>query len=125
MKLFGKVFGAWWAAILFPIVAIGGESASTPPPMNCDIGPVNKTYGKTEWFVYSCSDGRTVVLVSAPGNPAMPFVFMFHPREDGYQLHGEGAGKKEATAATFNDLKTLSERDIKALIEQTKVQKKQ
>ena len=100
--------------------ANGKEPTSTSPKINCHTGPVNKTYGKTEWFVYSCSDERTVVLVSAPGNPAMPFVFMFHPRENGYQLHGEGAGKKEATAATFSELKELTQQDIKTLIDHTK-----
>ena len=68
------------------------------------VGPVKKIYGKTQWLVYSCSDNKTVVVVSDTGNPAMPFYFTFYPKQGGYHLTGEGTGKKEATAAAFNDL---------------------
>jgi|SRR5580658_6490371 len=88
--------------------------------LKCDIGPVNKTYGKTQWLVYSCDDSRTLVIVTAPGNPAMPFYFMFSPNENGYQLSGEGTGQKDTTDAAFNELHGLSERDIATLIEQTR-----
>jgi hypothetical protein len=45
---------------------------------------------------------------------------MFSANESGYRLVGEGTGHKDATSAAFDDLKTLSEKDILALIEQTK-----
>ncbi len=38
---------------------------------------------------------------------------------NGYQLFGEGAGRNNTTAAAFDELKALSERDIATLIEQT------
>jgi hypothetical protein len=88
--------------------------------LKCEIGPINKTYGKSQWLAYSCDDSLTLVIVAAPGNPAMPFYFMFSPHEKGYQLSGEGTGQKDATDAAFNDLHGLSANDIAAVIEQTK-----
>lgn len=121
MKHMVLLFALLWATALIPAPAIGAEQQ----PLNCDTGPVNKAYGKTQWLVYSCNDNKTVVLVSAPGSPATPFVFTFYSKESGYQLHGEGTGHKEATAAAFNELKALSEQDIATLIEQTKKHKRQ
>jgi len=120
MKHFRLFFAALGVVMLAPVVAIGEDPVSKRPSLNCDIGPVNKTYGGTQWLVYSCDDNRTLVIVSAPGSPAMFYVFTFYAREKGYQLSGEGNGSKEATAAAFDELKVLSERDIKALIGQTK-----
>ena len=54
----------------------------------------------------------------------MPFVFTFLMQENGYQLYGEGTGLKEATMAAYNELKVLSEIEIRALIEQTKQSRK-
>ena len=81
---------------------------------------MTKTYGGTKWLVYSCDDNRTVVIVAAPGSPAMPFYFMFYPTKDGYHLYGEGTGNKDATDAAEHDLSALSEPDITALIAETK-----
>jgi len=120
MKCLAPISLVLWTAALTSAATIGEEAISTPRPLTCDTGPVEKTYGKTRWLVYSCDDHRTVVIVSAPGNPATPFYFMFSPHENGYRLSGEGTGRKDATDAAFDELKALSERDIAALIEQTK-----
>jgi hypothetical protein len=118
MKLLTLACALMWTAALTLHPADGQEAK--PPQLKCDIGPVDKTYGKTQWLVYSCDDGRTLVIVTAPGNPALPFYFMFSPHEGGYQLSGEGTGSKATTDAAFNELQTLSERDIMTLIDQTK-----
>lgn len=110
----------FWATAFVPIPAFTEELVAESPSLKCDIGPVVKTYGMTQWLVYCCDDKRTVVIVSAPGNPAMPFYFTFFPYENGYRLSGEGTGRKDTTAAAFEELKALSERDIAALIEHTK-----
>jgi len=109
-------------ALLISLPAAGEEAVSKPNPLKCETGPVTKTYGETQWLVYSCSDNETVVIVSAPGNPSMPFYFSFSLQKNGYQLNGEGTGPKDATDAAFNELKALSRQDIAALIEQTKAQ---
>ena len=81
--------------------AFGAEQ----PAGKCDVGPLHKTYGKASWLVYSCTTDKNVILVSAPGNPAFPFVFCFCMKEgskDGsYHLYGEGTGNKEASGAAF------------------------
>jgi hypothetical protein len=88
------------------------------------VGPLNKTYGKTHWLVYSCNNEKAegkamLVLVSAPGSSAMPFVFFFSIKDGAYRLYGEGTGNKEATGAAYVELQQLSEPDIAALILQT------
>ena len=60
------------------------------------------------------------MIVSAPGNPATPFYFTLLPTDAGHRLFGEGTGKKEATAAAFEQLKSLSEDDIANVIKETK-----
>jgi len=88
--------------------------------LKCDIGPITKTYGAAKWLVYSCDDNRSLVIVSTPGNPAAPFIFMLHPAANGYQLHGEGTGSKDASAAALKELNALTEHDIVALVLETK-----
>src|ERR1700722_9045111 len=51
--------------------------AVASPTLNCKIGPIENIYGGTKWLVYGCDDKASVVVVTAPGNPAMPFYFFF------------------------------------------------
>jgi len=117
---------AWFCIMLSTLACLvvssgnAQQPAQQAQPLKCDIGPVARTYGATQWLVYSCDDNRSVVIVSAPGNPATPFYFFFFPSADGYQLNGEGTGQKDATNAAFGDLRKLSERDITMLIAETK-----
>ncbi len=120
MKLPTLVATVLSATVLTSLPAISEEVVSKPQPLKCDIGPVSKTYGKTQWLVYSCDDNRSLVFVSAPGNPATPFYFRLSPHEKEYRLTGEGTGSKDATSAAFDELQALSEREIAALIDQTK-----
>jgi hypothetical protein len=97
------------------------QEADRPPALNCEIGPLHKTYGQTAWLVYACDDSRSVVIVSDTGNPAMPFYFFFYVEPDGsMKLHGEGTGKKSATQAAFNDLEKLTLADVSGLVDQAK-----
>lgn len=95
-------------------------SGSTSPQLECNIGPIPKTFGKSQWRVYSCSDGRSVVVVSAPGSPAAPFYYMFQATASGHHLIGEGTGNKAVTDEAYGELKGLSEQGIQDLIKQTK-----
>ena len=95
--------------------------ADRPPDLNCEIGPLPRTYGQTEWLVYACNDARSVVIVSAEGNPALPFYFIFYVNASGdMNLHGEGTGKKTATQAAFDEIKDFTQTDIAKLVEQAK-----
>jgi hypothetical protein len=112
MALSAVLFGV----VLSPLFAVAEDEDT----FNCTIGPITKTFGQAQWLVYSCNDDKTLVIVSAPGNPAMPFYFTFLPTDAGHRLFGEGTGNKEATAAAFEQLKSLSEDDIANVIKETK-----
>ena len=99
---------------LAPLPAIGQDHS-----LQCDIGPVTKSFGTVQWLVYSCDDKKTIVAVSPPDSPASPFYFIISPTEDGYHLGGEGAGDRAVTDAAYEDLQKLSSEDISALISET------
>jgi hypothetical protein len=112
------------ASGIAPLALAQGDT-SKPPQLSCHIGPLTRTYGQVDWLVYSCSDNRSLVFVSAPGSPAMPFVFSLIADARGrYRLSGEGTGNKEATSAAFAELKVLSAQDVSDLIDMTKAAKK-
>lgn len=98
--------------------ACSAEAADTPA-LKCDVGPVLRQYGATDWLVFSCSDKSSVVFVTAPGSPATPFVFSYLHTANGYELHGEGNGNKALTDAAFKDLKGLSPAQIVSLLVET------
>ena len=89
--------------------------SGTPTNLNCKTGPVEKIYGGTKWLVYGCDDKQSVLVVTAPGNPAMPFMFVLHATGDSYNLHGEGTGDKKLTDAAVKVLSQLSKEDIASL----------
>lgn len=88
-------------------------------PLQCDIGPITKVFGSVPWLLYSCDDGKSLVVVSAPGSPAAPFYFFFSPEGRGYHLRGEGTGSKPLTDAAYMELEVLSNKDITDLVGQT------
>lgn len=102
--------------ILAPWCAVAEDDDT----FKCTIGPITKTFGQTQWLVYGCNDDKTLVIVSAPGNPAAPFYFTLLPTDQGHRVFGEGPGKKEATAAAFEQLKSMSEDDIANVIKEIK-----
>jgi len=50
----------------------------------------------------------------------MPFYFTFFIKNGSYNLTGEGTGSKAATGATYKELSLLKDKDISALINETK-----
>ena len=93
-------------------------------PLQCDIGPITKVFGSVSWLLYSCDDGKSLVVVSAPGSPAAPFYFMFSPEGRGYHLRGEGTGSKTLTDVAYKELEVLSNQDIAGLVGQTMAARK-
>src|SRR5688572_16375760 len=57
--------------------AVRETAASTR--VHCTAGPLPASFGALPWLLYACDDGRSVALVSAPGNPAAPFTFVVRP----------------------------------------------
>lgn len=122
--------GRFMRFLMTTVLAIAASTswASTPaeeerpPDLNCEVGPLHKTYGQTAWLVYACNDSRSVVIVSDKGNPALPFYFILYVRPNGdMQLHGEGTGKTSATQSAFDEIKALTQADVARLSEQAHI----
>src|SRR5687768_11847036 len=75
--------------------------------VHCTAGPLPASFGALPWLLYACDDGRSVALVSAPGNPAAPFTFVVRPSDHGVRVQGDGAGDRGATAPAFAELMAL------------------
>jgi hypothetical protein len=101
--------------------AANPAASERPPELSCDTGPLHKSYGSTNWLVYSCNDKKSAVVVADEGNPAQPFYFILYIKPDGdLHIYGEGSGKKEATSAAFDELKLMTPQDVASLVEATK-----
>lgn len=119
-----------WLAIALGLPILGatpahGDETAPASKLVCNIGPIEKVFGKTNWLVYSCNDERSIVIATAPGSPASPFVFRFLARENSYVLQSLGTGNREFTTAAFNELKVMSGQDIETLVKLTKAHEKQ
>ena len=88
--------------------------------LKCATGPVQRQYGGTDWLVYSCDDQRTMVVVSAEGNPASPFYFLLAPKSGSYVIHGEGNGDKAASEAAWKELSQMPQSALADLLQATK-----
>lgn len=104
--------------LILAAVTIGLLGADNKP-LRCDIGPITKIFASVPWLLYSCSDSKSLVVVSAPGSPAAPFYFFFSPAEVGYHLNGEGTGAKDITDAALKELQKLRSSDIESLVKET------
>ncbi len=112
-----------WGLLLALALAAASSAmeaaAADVPELKCDIGPVARQFGETDWLVYSCEDKKSLVVVTAPQNPARPFYFFYLYSSKGYALHGEGTGDKNVTDKASDDLKALTEEQIALLLSDT------
>ncbi|TXK59073.1 hypothetical protein [Alkalisalibacterium limincola] len=107
------------ALVAFGVGAASPTSASAerPPELNCQAGPIEKSYGGGSWLVYACDDNRSAVVVSAQDNPATPFYFILYVSPDGeIRLYGEGNGARSATQPAFNELSNLDQAGVATLV---------
>ena len=107
-------------SVVLAICLPGLTWAQADRPMDCKTGPVDKTVGGTAWLLYSCSDGRTILLISAADSPAAPFYFLIYPDGDRLMIEGEGTGNRAATAAAVAELRKFEPSAIVAWIAETK-----
>lgn len=108
-------------AVLLSVSVEGLAQGPSEPRLTCDRGPVaTRTYGGTAWDIYGCNDNRSVAVVTARGNPGLPFYFLFTERNGQYTLSGEGTGRPEITRKAYEDLIRLSQPDIKVLVNETR-----
>lgn len=97
------------------------KSLSNSAPMKCETGPVRRTFGGSEWEVYSCEDQASMVVVSVQGNPASPFYFFLKSTEGSYRITGEGNGDEKASGAAAHALESMTSADLAKLLAATKV----
>jgi hypothetical protein len=108
---------------LLTVLLLLPAAASAAESLDCFVGPVQLRIGHGDWQVTSCSDGRSIVFATAAGNPAMPFVFIVRRSGTESRISGEGNGSKEASAAAFEQIKSVTEKQLDALVEVTKMVK--
>jgi hypothetical protein len=111
-------------SVIFAIVALVApwtlSGAQTRKPLACNVGPVHMTFGDTPWLVYSCEDGKSLVVVSKAGSIAAPFYFVLAWRDGKYTISGEGNGSEAASTAAGRDLEAMSTADIETLVTETR-----
>ena len=109
--------------LMLPMLLVSLGAAAQGPSerrITCDRGPLgSRTFGGTVWDIYGCNDQRSVAIVTAQGNPGLPFYFLFAESEGSYRLSGEGTGLPEFSRKAYEDLARLSQQDIQALVKQT------
>ena len=110
---------AFAAAFAAAPAASGSAPAEAQPSLDCDKGPLHRSFGGTAWLVYGCEDKRTLVVAAARGNPAGPFYFILYRKGESLELYGEGTGDRKATAPAFEDLKRLDAGAVAALLAAT------
>jgi hypothetical protein len=111
-------------ALALALVSPSFAAEERPPALTCDAGPAKKSYGGNPWLVYACDDGRSAVVVSDQGNPALPFYFIFYVMPDGaIRLYGEGTGAKSATQPAFDELSKLDQAAVAALVGEARAAK--
>lgn len=98
------------------------ENQEAQAELSCDVGPISRNFGGSDWIVYSCDDKNTFVVVSAEGNPAAPFYFISTIKDNSRTLQGEGSGEKAASSAAYEDLRKFisSEDQVQDLLLQTR-----
>ncbi len=107
-------------AVLVGMGVLGAQSVAEEPepsvtPADCQLGPIEKGFGRSDWLVYGCDDGASLYILARSDNPARGSYFTFTKHEGGYSLRGEGKRKKKITKAAFEDLSFLSADDILTL----------
>lgn len=109
--------------VLLPLLAASAAAVGQGPSerrLVCDRGPFgSRTFGGTVWDIYGCNDNRSVAVVTAQGNPGLPFYFLFAENRGRFELSGEGGGQPEVTRRAYDDLSRLTPQEIQALVKET------
>ncbi len=108
----------FYTVVSLAVIGIG-SFAFAGEPMKCEVGPVDKTIGTGDWFVYGCEDDKSLVFVTKKNNPAFPFFFMYAAVDGKYKLHGEGNGAKQYTKLAFEELKAYKWENFESLLLET------
>jgi hypothetical protein len=82
--------------------------------IRCESGPIQRTFGGTDWLVSECDDG-SLQLVTAPQNPAAPYSFTLWRVGDTYELP-LGRPRGRVARAAYRDLLSLDTAKINELL---------
>jgi hypothetical protein len=87
--------------------------------LKCNVGPITKTFGETQWRVYSCNEDRHLMFVAAPGSPAGQVILMLFWEKGRWLIIDMGPTTRAADAAR-TEIQSLSEGAIVGLVAETK-----
>ena len=104
------------AVVLLSAPAFGDPVAKTTHFV-CDVGPLNKHLGGSDWQVLSCGDGRTLLFQSLPGKP--PANFSIAIAKDSIERGNESMDNRNLSEAAIAELAGLSHEKLVALIAET------
>jgi hypothetical protein len=108
------------AALLMGLtLLLSTPAAADEPDLTCETGPIVKTFGATQWKVYSCNEERHLMFVAVPGSAAGQVLFMVFWENGHWSVMDMGSGTRAANAA-HSEIQSLSDADIMALIAETK-----
>jgi hypothetical protein len=99
-----------------PAMAAAPEPAPKPSVI-CEAGPTQKQFGKAPWLMYGCADRSSAIIVSGDGN-AEPFYAMISLKGNQYRVHSEGVSKGAAATAAMGELKAMSAKQLRSLVEE-------
>ena len=104
------------SAILLSTAAAGDPVAKTTHFV-CDVGPVTKHFGRSDWQVLSCGDGRTILFQSLPGKPGADFSIAI--AKDSIERGNESMDNRDLDEAAIAELAALSHEQLLALLAET------
>ena len=107
------------ALILFLSLFTGACLAGEGPTLVCDVGPVTKAFGSTDWLAYSCRDRSSLVFIAAPGSAAEPYYFFLHRWNGKYLAQGEGDGNRKSVVAANAQIRALTTAQVTAIVGET------
>lgn len=102
-------------ALLLALSSPAAAQQDEEQSLQCEIGGIAMQLGGNDWIAYGCDDSRSFVILSTANNPATPFYFIIAWNKDRYRIVGEGNGDKTASAAAFEELKSMSQTDLAGL----------
>lgn len=112
-------------ALLLSLLAMSPPDPANEPnaekaSMECNVGPVTRSFGGTEWTVFSCDDEASMIAISAKGNPALPFIFVMKEEDGNYKITGEGNGDRSASQAAGDEIARMTNQEFSELLAATK-----
>jgi hypothetical protein len=97
--------------------AAAADPAAKTTHFVCDVGPVTKHFGGSDWQVLSCGDGRTLVFQSLPGKPGANFSVAI--AKDSIERGNESMDNRELNEAAIRELSAMSHEKLLALLHET------